>query len=82
MILPMFLFGVHPTPPLTKILFFSTSCFLLGGESENFVGLAPVGMAKEDANVFDVLAEAKNVVIVRTVWFILRNQPRFVGQML
>lgn len=49
-------------PLLTKVLFFSTSCFLrpqtLGGESANF--LVQFGMANEDANVLNVLAEAKN----------------------
>lgn len=58
-------FGV--CPPLTKVLFFSISCFLcpnVGGkdfgwrESANFV--VQFDMATEDASVLNVLAEAKN----------------------
>lgn len=45
-----------------KVLFFSTSCFLspetLDGESANFI--VQFGTANEDANVLNVLAEAKN----------------------
>lgn len=46
--------------PLTKVLFFSTSCVPspLGGESADFV--VQFGMANEDAIVLNVLAEAKN----------------------
>lgn len=58
-ILLMSPFGVCPP---YKGLFFSTSCFLcpktLGGESANFG--VQFGMANEDANLLNVLAEAKN----------------------
>lgn len=56
----MFPFGV--SPPLQRSYFLSLSCFLcpetLGGESANFG--VQFGMANEDANLLNILAEAKN----------------------
>lgn len=56
-------FGVCP---FTKVLFFLQAVFsvlnpeakILGGEAADFV--VQVGMTNEDANVLNVLAEAKN----------------------
>lgn len=53
-----------PPPPLTKILFFLQAVFsvliseALGGDPADFV--VQFGMAHENANVLNVLAEAKN----------------------